>query len=68
MFKENTKELRMRMSDILDKIPSPYMGIYQFKFGKLSDKEKNKVRNVYNLRIVDEVIIKNFETIAKQAK
>lgn len=63
-----TDDLRMRMAKIKGEIPKPYISIYEFKFGKLSEEEKNKVRNVYNLRITDETILKNFETIAKQTK
>ena len=61
-------QLRMRMARIKGKIPIPFISIYEFKHGELSVEDKRKVRNVWNLRLLDEAIIKNFEKIAKEAK
>ena len=67
-------QLRMRMARVKGRIPHPFISIYEFKFGfgpgseSEKEKEKVRVRNVWHLRLLDERIVKNFETIAKESK
>lgn len=60
--------LRLRVIEVktvLKKVRN-YTILYEYEFGKLTKKQLEKVRAVYNLREVDESVTKNLETIAKQ--
>ena len=65
---ENSDDLKTRMIAAKKEIPMPFMSVYEFQFGGLDKKQKSKVRNVWNLRLVDETIVENFEKLAKKAK
>jgi len=63
-----TESLKDRMWRVKKKIRTPYVSVYEHLFGKQSKDSRDKIRQVFNLRVVDEKIIKNFEIIAKTAK
>lgn len=60
--------LKLRMMRVKSQIPFDYTQIYQYEFGMLSQKEIDRVRNVWNLKTVDEKIISRFEKIAENLK
>ncbi len=64
----DTDKLKGRMMELKLLIPTPFISVYEFRFGKLSPKERNRVSNVWNLRITDEQILANFEIIAAEKK
>lgn len=64
----DTDALKFRMMRVKSQIPFDYTTIYQYEFGMLNEKEIFRVRAVWNLRSVDELIISRFETIAENLK
>jgi len=61
-------DLRTRVSVARKTIPTPYMPVYEFMFGIQSEDKKGRIRNVWNFRVTDETITKNFEALASKAK
>ena len=66
MTHKNEHKLRMKMSILKTKISTPYMGVYEFLHGKQNASQRQRIRNVWNLRIVDETIISNFSKLEKK--
>lgn len=73
-MKSKTKEisdedsLRLRVLKAKSKIPFDYTPLYQYEFGPQNDDHLNRVRQVWNLRVVDEVITGRLEQIAEKVK
>ncbi len=61
-------KLRIRMADVKRIVPNPYMSLYEYQYGDQQEEEKVKIRNVWNLRVTDEVITEKFEKLAKECE
>lgn len=45
-----------------------YIGVYEYEYGQLSDAEKNKIRQVWNLKTTDEAITIKLEALKEKLK
>lgn len=64
----DTDGLKLRMLQAKTKLPQYYMTLYEFYFGKQTDKEKDAIRRTWNLRDMDEKYVERFEAMAENMK
>jgi hypothetical protein len=40
-----------------------YVGLYESEYGELTEKKKEELRNVWNLRVMDETIVNRLQSL-----
>jgi len=67
--KEDVRDLKRRMQIVASQFPfKDYTAVYQYEYGILTDKEKDRVYKCYNCIIADADITARFERLIENFK